>query len=84
MSPFALFGSKEGHPRLFVDICRFHEIDRRTRGLLDRIVKTLDMKEPGAIFLDDKWLVSAFTNATFEADKPQIAELVAVWFSRRL
>jgi hypothetical protein len=84
MSPFALFGSKEGHPRLFADICRFHEIDRRTRSLLDRIVKTLNMKEPGAIFLDDKWLVTAYNNAAFEADKPQIAELTALWFSRRI
>lgn len=84
MSPFGMFGAKVGHQPLFSDLCRFHQLDRRTRSLLDRIVKTLNMKEPGAIFLDDSWLVAAYKNDAFEADRPHLAELAALWFGRRL
>lgn len=84
MSFFGLFGPKTGHQPLYADLCRFHDIDRPTKQVLDRILQAYAVEDSGRIFLDGSLLAKAFTDPNFEENKNLLRELSFRWFGRRL
>ena len=75
MSLFGFFGPKTGHQPLYAELCRFFQIDRKPRALLDAIVQKLNVQQPGELFLDVTWFQKAATHPDFTADVDDIRKL---------
>ncbi|HBT76036.1 MAG TPA: hypothetical protein DEB39_03725 [Planctomycetaceae bacterium] len=83
MSVFGLFGPKHGHLSLYNDLCRLHNIDRKTRQVLDRIIQAYSIQEQGRIFIDGTYIVKACSDSGFADDREMLRELSFRWFGRR-
>lgn len=81
---FGLFSPKVGHPALYNDLCKLHEVDRKTRAVLDLIVTTFDLKQPAMIFVDMKWFREAVNHPQFKEHIDLLRELCFRWFGRRI
>ena len=85
MSPFGMFAPKVGHQALYNDLCKLHDIDRKTKPVLDAMVQALGLKEqPAMVFIDPNCFLQA-------AQKPELAEHLTIirelsyrWFGKRV
>lgn len=75
-----LFGPKHDHASLFNELCRFHQIDRKTKQLLGRIMEKYKAARPGLIFVEDTWLRKAIDDKEFQEFAEQLHELRKNWF----
>lgn len=80
MSPLGMFGPRSGHKPLFVDLCRFHDLDRKTKLLLKDIVLKFNMERPAELFVDSTHLRRAIENPAFAESLEDLQELYKSWF----
>ena len=75
MSPFGFFGPKTGHRPLYAELCRYYQIDRKNRAILDAIVQKLNVQRPGELFLDVSWFQKGATHPDFSVNVDELRKL---------
>ncbi len=81
MSPLGLFGSRSGHHPLFNDLCRYHNLDRKTRHLLREVATKYCTEKPANLFLVPDLLRRASEDPDFAEQAPVLQELFLAWFT---
>lgn len=84
MSPFGMFAPKTGHPALFNELCKLHEIDKKTRPVLDAMVQCFGLPQPSLLFIDPKYFLEAANTESLAEHLPVIRELCYKWFGKRM
>jgi len=77
----ALFGPRTGHEALFDEVCRFCEIDRKTKTLLLSIVKKYQTPRPVEIFIEPETLIYALNDSEFSEENAGLQKLYDTWFT---
>lgn len=80
MSFTGIFGPREGHQPLFNDLCRLHELDKKTKLLLLSVMQKFQPNRPTLIFVDSAWLRKALEHSDFADSAEQLQELYDSWF----
>ena len=80
----ALFGPRVGHEALFDEVCKFNEIDRKTKTLLQKVVKKYQLPRPAEIFIAPDTLVRAMSDTDLTEDSGDLQQLYDVWFVEKL
>ena len=75
-----LFGPRVGHDALFDEVCRFHEIDRKTKALLLSVIKKYQLPRPAEIFVEPEALIRALNDTEFVEENEELQKLYDVWF----
>ena len=76
----AIFGPRVGHEALFDEVCKFHEIDRKTKPLLQSLIKKYQTPHPAEIFIEPAILQRALGDAEFSEEKAELQKLYDAWF----
>ena len=76
----ALFGPRTGHDALFDEVCRFNEIDRKTKMLLQAVIKKYQLPRPAEIFIESDALVRAMSDAELAEENADLQKLYDAWF----
>ena len=76
----AIFGPRVGHDALFDDVCKYHEIDRKTKTLLQTVVKKYQVQQPAQIFIEPDTLVRAQTDPDLAEESDALKKLYDAWF----
>ena len=76
----AIFGPRVGHEALFDEVCRFHGIDRKTKTLLQSVIKKSQMQCPAEIFIESETLIHALNDSEFSEDNAELQKLYDAWF----
>ncbi len=82
MTALGIFGPRSGHVPLFVELCRFHGLDRKKRLLLRSIMEKLRSDRPAMVFVDPSWLRRAMELEDFAESVEELRELYEQWFGR--
>lgn len=80
MSALGMFGPRSGHKPLFVDLCRFHGLDRKTKLLLKEIMVKFQPERPAEMFVDPALLRRAIEHPDFAESMEELQELYQTWF----
>lgn len=80
MSPLGIFSPRTGHQALFNELCRFHELDRKTRQLLQSVMDRFKPDKPSLVFVDSAWLRKAIESHDFSENIEELQELQRKWF----
>ena len=75
-----IFGQKAGHPALYRDLCRYHDLDKKTCKVLNQIVTDLNIEKPAMIFIDPSILRSGAKLPAVADSVEMIRELYYRWF----
>ena len=75
MSPFGFFGPKTGHQPLYAELCRFFQLERKDRAILDALVLKLNIQHPGELFLDASWFQKGATHPDFTTHVDELRKL---------
>ena len=76
----ALFGSRVGHDALFDEVCRFVEVDRKTKVLLQSVLKHYQILQPAKIFIEPDTLIRALSDPDFAEENAELQKLYDAWF----
>ena len=76
----ALFGPRVGHEALFDEVCRFHGFDRKTKTLLQSVIKKNQMQCPVEIFIVPDTFIHALNDSDFSAENEELQKLYDAWF----
>ena len=76
----ALFGPRVGHEALFDEVCKYHDIDRKTKALLQTLIKKYQMQQPVHIFVERDTLVRALSDPELTEENAEIQKLYDAWF----
>ena len=76
----ALFGSRVGHEALFDELCRLCGIDRKTKTLLQTVVKKYQMPRPAEMFIEPNTLIRALNDTDFSEENAELQKLYDTWF----
>ena len=76
----AIFGPRVGHEALFDEVCRFHDIDRKTKTLLQTITKKYQMPHPAEVFIEPDTLVRALNDTELAEENADLQQLYNAWF----
>jgi len=76
----AIFGPRVGHEALFDEVCKFHGIDRKTKTLLQSVIKKNQMPRPAEIFIESDTLVRALNDSDFSEENEELQKLYDAWF----
>jgi len=76
----ALFGPRVGHEALFDEVCRFNEIDRKTKTLLQTVIKKYQLPHPAEIFIEQGTLVHAMSDPELADENADLQKLYDAWF----
>jgi len=79
----ALFGPRVGPEALFDEVCRFHGIDRKTKTLLQSVIKKNQMPHPAEIFIVPDTLIRALNDSEFSEENADLQNLYDAWFVER-
>ena len=79
----ALFGPRVGHDALFDEVCKYHDIDRKIKALLQTIVKKYQMQQPVQIFIAPDTLVRAQSDPELSAENEELQKLYEDWFTEK-
>jgi hypothetical protein len=63
------------HRRLFQGLCRTHGLDRRARGLLKQVARHHQLRQPGRLFTEPKWLNPAELRGALRRRAAEVAAL---------
>lgn len=77
-----IFGSRTGHGALFADLCRFHNIDKKTRQILKDVTNKLQLERPAELFIEPTLLQKAMQLPDFEDSAELLQELQKSWFGK--
>ena len=80
MSPLGMFGPRTGHKPLFVELCRHHGLDRKTKQLLKNILVKFEPERPAEMFVDPTLLRRAIEHPDFAESTEYLQELYKTWF----
>lgn len=80
MSPFGLFAPKTGHEALFNSICQFHNIDRKTKTILDQVIKQYNINPPADLFINPRWIRQAISAPEFGNSETELRQIYSKWF----
>ena len=80
----ALFGPRIGHEALFDEVCKFNEIDRKTKTLLQKVVKKYQLPRPAEIFIVPDTIVRAMSDTELAEDTTDLQALYDAWFVEKL
>lgn len=83
MSPMGLFGSRSGHRPLFNELCRLHDLDRKTRQLLRNVALKFCSEKPANLFVNPEFLRRAAEDSDFAEQAGDLQELYQSWFVNR-
>jgi hypothetical protein len=75
-----IFGPSVGHGPLFEEVCKFHEIDKKIKLVLQAIVKKYQPPRPAEMFIEPDLLRRAMDDAEFADAKRDIQKLHDAWF----
>ena len=76
----ALFGPRVGHEALFDEVCKFHDIDRKIKPILQSIVKKYQVPHPAKIFIEPDTLMRALSDTEFAEENADLQKLYDAWF----
>jgi len=76
----ALFGPRVGHEALFEEVCRFYGIDRKTKTLLQTVIKKYQMPHPAEIFIEPDSLRNALNDTDLSEENGELQKLYDTWF----
>jgi hypothetical protein len=76
----ALFGPRVGHEALFDEVCKFHEIDKKMKVLLQSVIKKYQIPRPAEIFVESSTLTRALSDPEFSAENADLQKLYDAWF----
>ena len=76
----ALFGPRVGHEALFDEVCKYHDIDRKAKALLQTLIKKYQMQQPAQIFIERDTLVHALSDPELAEENAEIQKLYDAWF----
>ncbi len=82
MSPLGMFGPRTGHKHLYAEMCRYHNLDRKTKLLLKDIVLKFNVRRPAEVFVDPSILSLAIKNSAFADSVDDLQELYKAWFEK--
>jgi hypothetical protein len=80
----ALFGPRVGHEALFDDVCKYHEIDRKLRQLLQSVIKKYQLAQPTKMFFEPDTMMHALGDPDFAEDSADLQQLYDSWFIERI
>jgi len=80
----ALFGPRVGHDALFDEVCRFNEIDRKTKTLLQTVIKKYQQPHPAEVFVEPDTLVRAMSDPELVEENADLQKLYDAWFVEKL
>jgi hypothetical protein len=75
-----LFGPRVGHDALFDEVCKFLEIDRKEKTLLQTVVKKYQMPYPAEVFIEPETLLRALSDAEFAETNAELQKFYDAWF----
>ena len=75
-----IFGPRVGHEALFEEVCRFVAVDRKTKTLLQSVVKKYQMAHPAKIFIEPDVLMRALSDPDFAEENAELQKLYDTWF----
>lgn len=84
MSIFGMFAPRSGHVALYNDLCKLHDVDRKTRVALDLMVQQLALSEPGVIFIDSSHFKRAIEMDSLSEHEQILRELCYKWHGKRV
>ena len=76
-----IFGARVGHDALFDEVCRSIELDRKTKSLLQSVLKKHQLAYPAKIFVEPDTLMRALNDPDFEEDYEELKKLYTSWFT---
>ena len=76
----AIFGPRVGHEALFDEVCRFHDIDRKTKTLLQSVAKKYQLPRPAEIFIESETLIRALNDTELTEENADLQKLYDTWF----
>ena len=79
----ALFGPRVGHEALFDEVCRFAEVDRQMKTLLQSVVKKYQLPQPAKIFIEPDTLTRALSDPEWAEANADLQKLYGTWFVER-
>jgi hypothetical protein len=79
----ALFGPRAGHDALFDEVCRFNEIDRKTKTVLQTVIKKYQLPRPAEIFVEPSALVRAMSDPDLAEENADLQKMYDAWFVER-
>ncbi|MDR0870502.1 MAG: hypothetical protein LBN39_06880 [Planctomycetaceae bacterium] len=77
-----IFGPRTGHQPLFSDLCRFHNIDKKTRQLLKDVTDKLQLERPAELFVEPALLQKAMNSPEFSNSTEDLQALYKAWFGK--
>ena len=75
-----IFGPRVGHEALFDEVCKFYGIDRKTKTLLQSVIKKYQMPRPAEIFIEQDTIVRALNDTDFSEENAELQKLYDAWF----
>jgi hypothetical protein len=76
----ALFGPRVGHEALFDEVCKYHDIDKKAKALLQVVTKKYQMQQPVQIFIEQDTLTRALNDSELSAEHEELQKLYDAWF----
>ena len=80
----ALFGPRVGPEALFDEVCRFHGIDRKTKSLLQTVIKRNQMPRPAEIFIEPDTMIRALNDNDLSEENEELQKIYDAWFLDRI
>jgi hypothetical protein len=77
-----IFGPRTGHGPLFDELCQQHRLDRKTKNLLQSVIKKYQTPRPVEIFIEPELLCRAAADSEFDEIKGDLQKLYDTWFCR--
>jgi hypothetical protein len=79
----AIFGPRVGHDALFDEVCRFAAVDRKTKMLLQSVIKKYQMPQPARIFIEPDAIMRALSDPEFAEENDDLQKLYNDWFTEQ-
>lgn len=76
----AIFGPRVGHEALFDEACKFHDIDRKTKALLQTVIKKSQIQCPVEIFIVPDTLIRALDDSELSGANEELQKIYDAWF----
>jgi hypothetical protein len=76
----AIFGPRVGHEALFDEVCKYHDIDRKMKTLLQAVIKKYQMTQPAKVFIEPDTLMHALGDPEFSEENGDLQKLYDAWF----
>ena len=74
------FGPRVGHEALFDEVCRFHDIDKKMKALLQTVIKKYNLLQPARVFIEPDTLMRALSDTELSEENADLQKLYDAWF----